>query len=184
MGSKEANSLDTSAGSSKRAIEMYSVHVVTGSDRGSGTDSNVFLTLIGADGKLSEEVALDRSQNKNKFESGAADDFVLNFKNHIDEIAAIRLRSDDSGMGSDWQLSSVTVFDSLVDIEYIFNCQNAWFKKDSKLQEFRSPTKSKQSTYKICIVTSKDENSGTRANVASRMLKSTHALSPPVCSRT
>ena len=144
---------------------MYRVQVVTGSDKGSGTDSSVFITLVAADGKLSEEVELERSQNMNKFESGATDIFDLSFKSHYDEIVAIRMRSDDSGMGSDWQLNSVTIVDNHLDIEYTFNCKNSWFKKDSKQQEFRSPAIAKQQSYTICVRTSEIENSGTDSNV-------------------
>ena len=114
---------------------MYKVHVVTGSDRGSGTDSNIFLTLLGVDGKSSDEVGLERSQNMNKFESGATDIFDLNFKTRIDDIASIRLRSDDAGMGSDWQLSSVAVFDTGLDTEYLFQCKNVWLTQSRKNSE-------------------------------------------------
>jgi lipoxygenase homology domain-containing protein 1 len=144
---------------------MYRVHVVTSSERGSGTDSNIFLTLIGADGKVSEEVGLEHSQNTNKFESGATDVFNLNFRSHVGDLVAIRLRSDDAGMGSDWNLSSVTVFDTILDIECIFNCEKTWFKKDSKIQEFKNPSKTKQTTYTVCIKTSDTENAGTDSNV-------------------
>ena len=139
---------------------------MTGSDRGSGSDSNVFLTLMGANGISSEEVGLERSQNTNKFESGATDNFDLNFKTHIEDVVAIKLRSDDSGMGSDWQLNSVTIFDTHHDTEYFFNCKNSWFKKDSKQQEFRSATKTKLHTYKICVSTSSSVNSGTDSNIS------------------
>jgi len=58
----------------------YRVAVVTGSESGSGTNSNVFVTLVGEGGESGEVALLKSEENADKFESGHTDTFVVKSK--------------------------------------------------------------------------------------------------------
>ncbi len=88
------------------------MQVVTGSARGAGTDANVFCTLFGGDGSSSGEFPLSKSLNHtDKFESGHTDTFVHEAPLLRGGVCSVGVRFDASGLGSDWQLQSVTVSD-------------------------------------------------------------------------
>ncbi|XP_056680371.1 lipoxygenase homology domain-containing protein 1 [Monodelphis domestica] len=82
---------------------MYEMTVWTGDIVGGGTDSNIFMTLYGAQGS-SEEVQLDKK--KARFERGQNDTFVM----EIDDIAPftkMRMRLDGLGNRPEWFLDKV-----------------------------------------------------------------------------
>ena len=81
----------------------------TGDALGAGTDSCVFLTLIGVLGQSSEIELRDSLAGDNKFERGNTDEFALRISNDPGDITRIVLRSDMSALGSDWLVSQVVV---------------------------------------------------------------------------
>ena len=46
--------------------------MITGDKRGAGTDSQVYVTLFGNNGKQTEKIPLKNSNNKNPFETKAS----------------------------------------------------------------------------------------------------------------
>ncbi len=58
----------------------YEVDIKTGDDIGSGTDSNVFLSIFGDKGDLQKVHLHTAKNNKNKFEKGGLDKFDLELK--------------------------------------------------------------------------------------------------------
>ncbi|MEQ2159323.1 Lipoxygenase y domain-containing protein 1, partial [Goodea atripinnis] len=82
---------------------IYSVTVVTGDTQYAGTDTNIFLTVYGANGGT-EEILLPK--NGDRFERDQEDMFTL----EIDDIAPlkkIRVRIDGTGSRPDWFLDRV-----------------------------------------------------------------------------
>ena len=88
----------------------YRVVVVTGSERHSGTDSCVFVKLVG-DGGDSGEVELTKSENFNKFEKGQVDTFAFQSKVPLGSVQQVFVRIDSSGnlVKKNWLLKSIEV---------------------------------------------------------------------------
>ena len=88
----------------------YKVVVVTGSERHSGTDSCVFVKLVG-DGGDSGEVELEKSENFNKFEKGQVDTFTFHSKVALGRVQQVFVRIDSSGnlVKKNWLLKSIEV---------------------------------------------------------------------------
>jgi hypothetical protein len=107
---------------------LYEISVVTGSDFGAGTDSQVFCSLYGEDGLQSPELPLAVSiNNKDPFETGQLGTALLylleNFKESdlsstdtfrhvippIGRVASIRIRFDATGHGECFQSGPSTL---------------------------------------------------------------------------
>jgi hypothetical protein len=58
-------------------IVSYHVKVATNKERGSGTDANVYVTLYGKDGDTGKIHLKTSLTNKNKFEAGQTDEFLV-----------------------------------------------------------------------------------------------------------
>ena len=88
---------------------IYRIDVVTGRDFGAGTDSNVFCTLTGELGLSSGEFQLSNSLlHLNKFERGQTDTFEYCCVS-LGRIREVTIRTDNTGLGCDWQLDRVIV---------------------------------------------------------------------------
>ncbi|XP_061658036.1 lipoxygenase homology domain-containing protein 1-like [Syngnathoides biaculeatus] len=100
--SRVFNVLDADAISISQKV-IYEVTVVTGDVQNAGTDTEIFMTVFGANGST-EEMLLQK--NEDRFERGQEDTFSM----EIDDIAPLRkmrLRIDGSGSRPDWFLDSV-----------------------------------------------------------------------------
>ena len=105
----------------------YTVRVVTGNKTGSGTDANVFLTMIGENGE-SPEFPLKDSQNRNKFERDQTDTFQLNTPD-LGQVYKISIRHDNAGLlNADWFLDRVEVENDEWTEPAIFHCER-WLAK-------------------------------------------------------
>ncbi len=80
--------------------------MITGDKRGAGTDSQVYLTLFGKNGKQTEKIPLNNSNNKNPFEKNQTDKFTLK-TNYIGELTKLRIEHDNSGRFAGWFLDRV-----------------------------------------------------------------------------
>jgi hypothetical protein len=83
--------------------------VKTGTARGSGTNSKVFLTVYGTNGKHSDELLLNNKSDN--FENGVLDTFQFDL-NSLGTLSKIRLRHDNSGLLSAW-------FVDFVELEHV-----------------------------------------------------------------
>jgi len=92
------------------SLVEYRVVVVTGFESHSGTDSCVYLRLVG-DGGDSGEVELSKSENFNKFEKGQTDTFSFQSKVALGSVQKVIVRIDASGnkFKKNWLLKSVEV---------------------------------------------------------------------------
>ena len=87
----------------------YTVRVKTSpSKSGAGTDANVFVTLYGDLGTLSNQ-RLDKS-GYNDFESGDDDRYKVSTKQDLGEILAVKLKQDQSGAGDAWYCDWVKIY--------------------------------------------------------------------------
>ncbi|XP_062236812.1 lipoxygenase homology domain-containing protein 1 [Platichthys flesus] len=117
------NVLDSSTINIIRKV-IYSATVVTGDTQYAGTDTNIFLTVFGANGST-EEMLLPK--NEIRFERGQEDTFNL----EIDDIAPlkkIRVRIDGSGSRPDWFLDSILMRNLTTEDVYLFTYEN-WLSK-------------------------------------------------------
>ncbi len=88
-------------------MTSYEIIVYTGKQRGAGTDSQVYITLFGKDGKQTEKIhLLNPVNNKNPFERDQIDKFRVH-ANRIGELNKLRIEQDDSGQFSGWFLDQV-----------------------------------------------------------------------------
>ncbi|XP_030598877.1 lipoxygenase homology domain-containing protein 1 [Archocentrus centrarchus] len=96
------NVLDAEAISISHKV-IYEVTVVTGDVQNAGTDTQIFMTVFGANGSTQEMLL---QKNEDRFERGQEDTFNM----EIDDVAPLRkmrLRIDGSGSRPDWFLDKV-----------------------------------------------------------------------------
>ena len=120
---------------SSRKSHVFRVRVSTGDAAGAGTDSKVFLTLMGTAGCSPEMELLDSLAGGDKFERGNTDEFAVRIWKEVGDVTRIVLRSDASALGSDWLVSRVVVTNCQNNNQYTFDCQECWI-RDTMPHEF------------------------------------------------
>ncbi|XP_062273857.1 lipoxygenase homology domain-containing protein 1 [Scomber scombrus] len=162
------NVLDSSTINIIRKV-VYSATVVTGDTQYAGTDTNIFLTVFGANGST-EEMLLPK--NEDRFERGQEDTFSL----EIDDIAPlkkIRVRIDGTGSRPDWFLDRILMRNLTTEDMYLFTYEN-WLSKTkgpkrTKVCELAAVVDEEdmveKTTYIIQVQTSDVTCAGTDANV-------------------
>ncbi|XP_066499349.1 lipoxygenase homology domain-containing protein 1 [Hoplias malabaricus] len=148
---------------------IYEVTVVTGDTQYAGTDTNVFITVFGANGS-SEEILLPK--NEDRFERDQMDTFNL----EIDDIAPLkklRVRIDGSGSRPDWFLDKIIMRNLSSEEVSVFTYEN-WLSKTkgpnrTKVCELPAVVDDEEmvekTTYIIQVKTSDLTGAGTDANV-------------------
>ena len=85
----------------------YEITVVTGDKRRAGTDSNVYITLFGENGKRTEKMHLKKSlSHKDPFERGQSDIFRIR-GDYIGKLVKLRIEHDNTGQFAGWFLERV-----------------------------------------------------------------------------
>jgi hypothetical protein len=85
----------------------YEIIVITGGERGAGTNSQVYVTLFGDDGKRTEKLHLRKSEtNKDPFERNQTDKFRVK-GDYIGELVKLRIEHDNTGRLAAWFLDRV-----------------------------------------------------------------------------
>ncbi|XP_065818145.1 lipoxygenase homology domain-containing protein 1 [Labrus bergylta] len=163
------NVLDSSTINIIRKV-IYSATVVTGDTQYAGTDTNIFLTVFGANGST-EEMLLPK--NEDRFERDQEDTFSL----EIDDIAPlkkIRVRIDATGSRPDWFLDRILMRNLTTEEVYLFTYEN-WLSKTkgpkrTKVCELAAVVDEEEmvekTTYIIQVQTSDVGGAGTDANVS------------------
>ena len=105
-----------------------------------GTDANVYISLIGPNGNETGNIMLDKknvqSKNKDLFETGQCDEFMLNTNSDIRDVKKVRIGHDNKGLGSGWHLNKVEIVDQETKKTHLFKC-NRWLDKkedDGKIE--------------------------------------------------
>ncbi|KAK7934244.1 hypothetical protein WMY93_005140 [Mugilogobius chulae] len=162
------NVLDSSTININRKV-VYSATVVTGDTQYAGTDTNIFLSVYGANGST-EEMLLPK--NGDRFERDQEDSFSL----EIDDIAPlkkIRVRIDGTGSRPDWFLDKIMLKNLTTEEVYEFTYEN-WLSKTkgpkrTKVCELPATVDDEEmvesTTYTIQVQTSDVGAAGTDANV-------------------
>jgi hypothetical protein len=89
----------------------YEIDIQTSDSLRSGTDANITLTLYGDEETVS--FRLDKSntftQNRDLFETGSLDRFIVYIKEDIGEIQKIGIKSDGKGLDSSWKVETIKI---------------------------------------------------------------------------
>ncbi|KAL6458734.1 hypothetical protein MHYP_G00322060 [Metynnis hypsauchen] len=148
---------------------IYQITVVTGDTQYAGTDTNIFITVFGANGST-EEILLPK--NGDRFERDQEDTFNL----EIDDIAPLkklRIRIDGTGSRPDWFLDKIIMRNLSTEEVSVFTYEN-WLSKTkgpkrTKVCELPAVVDDEEmvekTTYIIQVKTSDISGAGTDANV-------------------
>eukprot|EP00048_Salpingoeca_helianthica_P011487 m.165366 g.165366 ORF g.165366 m.165366 type:complete len:558 (+) comp15231_c6_seq5:1553-3226(+) len=107
--------------------KLYRLYVMTGTERGAGTDANVKLILFGECGDSGEHTLAESSTHRNKFESGQTDVFEVRCAD-LGRLAKIRVWHDNAGLGASWFLDRIEVVEDDTTSKYVFPC-GRWLSK-------------------------------------------------------
>ncbi|KAG9270638.1 lipoxygenase homology domain-containing protein 1-like [Astyanax mexicanus] len=148
---------------------IYEITVVTGDTQYAGTDTNIFITVFGANG-TTEEILLQK--NGDRFERDQEDTFNL----EVDDIAPLkklRVRIDGTGSRPDWFLDKIILRNLSTEEVSVFTYEN-WLSKTkgprrTKVCELPAVVDDEEmvekTTYIIQVKTSDIAGAGTDANV-------------------
>ena len=156
------------------SLKRYIVTVTTADVKGSGTDSNVWIDLVGVSGKSTGAIKLDNSANN--FERNRVDRFEVEAQGMGTSIARARIGHDNSGFGASWCLGEVAVRCVESGNETVFDVpfEGIWLEDGGAhgtavdifpLGPDGKPTM-KSINYKVEVVTSDVKFAGTDANVS------------------
>uniref|UniRef100_A0A8C6Y609 Lipoxygenase homology PLAT domains 1 n=1 Tax=Naja naja TaxID=35670 RepID=A0A8C6Y609_NAJNA len=104
----------------------YEVIVVTGSQKGSGTDANVHITVFGVNGDSGKRRL--KQKFRNLFERGSTDRFYLEIL-ELGELKKVRIEHDSSGISPGWLVERVEITNSATGITTNFPC-GKWLDKN------------------------------------------------------
>ncbi|XP_025108648.1 lipoxygenase homology domain-containing protein 1-like [Pomacea canaliculata] len=91
---------------------------------GGGTDSGIFITLFGINGK-SEEIELDNHDNN--FEAGHKDMFFIETPD-IGTLCRVRIRSDGRHLAHPWNLQKIDIYPEGSTDPFTFTC-HCWLQE-------------------------------------------------------
>ncbi|KAM7368820.1 hypothetical protein PAMP_013127 [Pampus punctatissimus] len=97
----------------------YEIIVITGDDKGAGTDANVFITIYGTNGDSGCRQL--RQKFRNLFECGQTDRFLVEMLD-MGELQKVRVEHDNSGLSPGWLLDRVEVTNTANGVTTIFLC--------------------------------------------------------------
>uniref|UniRef100_A0AAY4A0E6 PLAT domain-containing protein n=1 Tax=Denticeps clupeoides TaxID=299321 RepID=A0AAY4A0E6_9TELE len=97
----------------------YEIIVVTGDEKGAGTDANVFITVFGSNGDSGRRAL--RQRMRNLFERGRTERFVLELLD-MGDLQRVCVEHDGSGLNPGWLLERVEVTNTANGVTTIFRC--------------------------------------------------------------
>uniref|UniRef100_A0A8D3DQI5 Lipoxygenase homology PLAT domains 1 n=1 Tax=Scophthalmus maximus TaxID=52904 RepID=A0A8D3DQI5_SCOMX len=97
----------------------YEIIVITGDEKGAGTDANVFITVYGSNGDSGRRQL--RQKFRNLFEREQTDRFLLEMLD-MGELQKVRVEHDNSGLSPGWLLDRVEVTNTANGVTTIFLC--------------------------------------------------------------
>jgi hypothetical protein len=88
-------------------VTLYEINVLTADKKGAGTDSQVYITLFGNNGKRTDKLHLKKSlTNISPFERNQTDKFRVK-GDYVGELVKLRIEHDNSGRSAGWFLDQV-----------------------------------------------------------------------------
>uniref|UniRef100_A0A8C3ALE5 Lipoxygenase homology PLAT domains 1 n=1 Tax=Cyclopterus lumpus TaxID=8103 RepID=A0A8C3ALE5_CYCLU len=97
----------------------YEIIVITGDEKGAGTDANVFITIYGSNGDSGHRQL--RQKFRNLFEREQTDRFLLEMLD-MGELQKVRVEHDNAGLSPSWLLDRVEVTNTANGVTTIFLC--------------------------------------------------------------
>ncbi|XP_053154165.1 lipoxygenase homology domain-containing protein 1-like isoform X2 [Hemicordylus capensis] len=97
----------------------YEVIVVTGFEKGAGTDANVLITIFGVNGDSGKREL--KQKYRNLFERGSTDRFYLEIL-ELGELRKVRVEHDNTGLSSGWLVERVEITNSATGVTTNFPC--------------------------------------------------------------
>ncbi|KAG7499250.1 lipoxygenase-likey domain-containing protein 1 isoform X1 [Solea senegalensis] len=97
----------------------YEIIVITGDEKGAGTDANVFITIHGSSGDSGRRQL--RQKFRNLFEREQTDRFLLEMLD-MGELQKVWVEHDNSGLSPGWLLDRVEVTNTANGVTTIFLC--------------------------------------------------------------
>lgn len=89
-------------------IVQYQFKIKTGNKLFAGTDDNIFISLIGEDGRTTKEVDISEAISGNALEKGNTDVCTITFDKPIGSLSRFVIRSNRK-YGDDWYFESIQV---------------------------------------------------------------------------
>ncbi|XP_054033763.1 lipoxygenase homology domain-containing protein 1 [Dryobates pubescens] len=97
----------------------YETIVVTGFEKGAGTDANVFITIFGLNGDSGKRAL--KQKFRNLFERGKTNRFYLETLD-MGELKKVRIEHDNTGLAPGWLVERVEITNSATGVTTIFPC--------------------------------------------------------------
>ncbi|KAM6985878.1 lipoxygenase homology domain-containing protein 1 [Aplochiton taeniatus] len=112
----------------------YEIIVITGDEKGAGTDANVFITIFGSNGDSGCRPL--RQKFRNLFEREQTDRFLLEMLD-MGELLRVKVEHDNTGLSPGWLLDRVEVTNTANGVTTIFLCGKWLDKKKADGQIYR-----------------------------------------------
>ncbi|XP_061116516.1 lipoxygenase homology domain-containing protein 1 [Conger conger] len=110
---------DILVGGSQPTGIVYNVHVVTGNQRGAGTNSKIHMLMHGSKGlKNSGKIFLEGG----KFERGLTDIFKVEISALLSPLSRVTIGHDNGGVSAGWFCEKVVIYCPFTGIEQTFLC--------------------------------------------------------------
>ncbi len=87
--------------------KQYVVKTKTGEEDKAGTNANVYISIIGTNGRATQALHLD-NDDRDDFENGRSDEFTVTGVD-VGDVKSILIGHDGRGPDDGWYLDSVTV---------------------------------------------------------------------------
>jgi len=97
----------------------YEIIVITGDEKGAGTDANVYATLYGTNGESGRRQL--RQKFRNLFEREQTDRFVLEMLD-MGDLLRVKMEHDNTGLSPGWLLDRVEVTNTANGVTTVFLC--------------------------------------------------------------
>lgn len=104
----------------------YEAIVITGDEKGSGTDANVFITIFGTNGDSGRRQLCQKFRNL--FERGQTNRFILELLD-MGDLLRVCVEHDNSGLSPGWLLSRIEITNTANGVTTIFIC-GKWLDKN------------------------------------------------------
>lgn len=149
---------------------QYQIKIKTGSSFLAGTDSDVYVRLVGDNG-TTDEVLLNYGMTNqfntrgNPFETKGYDVGVFNFNKDVGRIKRIEVRTKRAGAGADWQLSTIEVVPmyNTTETEKVKFDINQWIVNSAWTGFSRTAEDSAQ--YRLSVKTGSLQGAGTDSDI-------------------
>ncbi len=154
--------------------ETYLLKVLTGDALGAGTDSNVFVRLIGSDYSSYEIELANSLEHMDKFERAQSDTFELVMPRHLGAIKQLEVRFSPAtvALGAKWLLDNVSVKrkakttdtapDAVAEVLFI---AKRWMNAEKNRLVLEATDPSQICNYSVSVVTGDEFGAGTDGDV-------------------